>query len=549
MKLYVSLVCLLFMVVAPAFGIDIGFMYPEETPLENLVLKDAELGCTPVPGLLKQIDAGVGQVYGVNEFDDIYQLIGSSWVQVPGKLIHVTVGPSRVWGANRENDVYKLQDGNWIKVAGSLKQVDAGGPSFLVGVNQYDNIYCLNLDATFSKSSELHFNQLGGSLKYCSCGPYSCWGVNNINDVYHRLNGIPENCKGGEWTKVDGKMVMLEVSTDGAVYAINTVGQIYKSLGRSRPEGDVTYVNNYINKPYLHVSSFLHQPSDKMKLYFCLALMFFEVAAEAATSDSTCQNRCGNVVRSLDLNILHLQQMKTGLTCSLIPGGLKQIDAGAEQVYGVNDNDDIYRLNGNNWVQVPGKLIHVSVGPSGVWGVNRVNDIFKMQGGIWVHVAGGLKQVDAGGKAHLVGVNRNDNIYCLNQDATFSKGSDLPFNQLEGGLTYYSCGLYNCWGVNSINDIFHRENVNSENCKGSGWKQVEGKLVMVEASTDGAVYGINTVGQIYKREGISASNPIGTEWSQVNISGPFKHVSYDDGILWLINKDGYIFKCEDKSSF
>uniref|UniRef100_A0A8C5MUX4 Uncharacterized protein n=1 Tax=Leptobrachium leishanense TaxID=445787 RepID=A0A8C5MUX4_9ANUR len=312
------------------------------------------LQCTLIPGWLKQLDAGAGQVYGVNDNDEIYRLNGNDWVNIQGRLIHVSVGLSGLWGANRGNNIYKMQDGNWVQVA---------------------------------------------------------------------------------------------------------------------------------------------------------------------------------------------EQQ-----CTQIPGWLKQIDAGAGQVYGVNDNDDIFRLNGSDFVHIPGKLIHVSVGPSGLWGANRGNSIYKMQDGNWVQVAGALKQVDAGGKAHLVGVNENDNVYCLNKDTTFSRATNVPFNQLVASLKYYSCGLYGCWGVNSHNVIYYRLNVNSENCKGSGWKHVEGQLVMVEASTDGEVYGINTVGQIYKREGISDSNPIGTEWSLVDIAGPFKHLSYDGGILWLINKDGNIFKCEDKKT-
>uniref|UniRef100_A0A8C5RAJ6 Lectin n=1 Tax=Leptobrachium leishanense TaxID=445787 RepID=A0A8C5RAJ6_9ANUR len=247
------------------------------------------------------------------------------------------------------------------------------------------------------------------------------------------------------------------------------------------------------------------------------------------------------------LILIFLGVAAAGLQCTLVPGWLKQIDAGAGQVYGVSDGDNIFRWNGNNWENIPGKLIHVSVGPSGVWGTNIKSNIYKMQDGNWVQVVGGLMQVDAGGSGHLVGVNQN-NIYCLNQDATFSRGSDLSFNHVDGELKYYSCGRYGCWGVNSKNEIFHRLNVSPTNCKGKEWKHVDGSMVMVEVSTDGAVYGINTVGQIYKRKGISSSNPIGTAWSLVNICGPFKHLSYDEGILWLINKDGNIFKCEDTDS-
>lgn len=78
----------------------------------------SEILCTKVPGKLKQVDAGAGQVYGVNDDDNIYQWVNNNWKEISGKLIHVTVGPAGVWGANRANIVYHLQDNNWVPVTG-----------------------------------------------------------------------------------------------------------------------------------------------------------------------------------------------------------------------------------------------------------------------------------------------------------------------------------------------------------------------------------------------------------------------------------------------
>uniref|UniRef100_A0A8C5RA36 Uncharacterized protein n=1 Tax=Leptobrachium leishanense TaxID=445787 RepID=A0A8C5RA36_9ANUR len=240
----------------------------------------------------------------------------------------------------------------------------------------------------------------------------------------------------------------------------------------------------------------------------------------------------------------HFFYLIAGQRCTVIPGFLKQIDAGAGLVFAVTDDGDIFYLHDDILVNFPGNMNHVSVGPAGFWGTNKENDIFKLEDGNWEKVAGKLKQVDAGGDKYLVGVSDLDNIYCLNKDAVDADGGNLPFNPIEGSLTYYSCGLYGCWGVNSNNDIYYRLNASPTNCKGSSWKQVVGRLVMVEASTDGVVYGLNNVGQIYKRDGISLSNPTGTVWTLVNIDGSFKHLSYDKGILWLIGKNGRIMSCK-----
>ncbi|KAM9299457.1 fish-egg lectin-like [Gastrophryne carolinensis] len=229
--------------------------------------------------------------------------------------------------------------------------------------------------------------------------------------------------------------------------------------------------------------------------------------------------------------------------CEQIPGSLKQIDAGAGEVWGVNSYDDIYQWVGTGWRHVPGKLMHVSVGPAGVWGVNSANIIYKLQDNEWMSVTGLLKQVDAGGNKFLSGVNAADNIYCLRKSCTTSRSSAVTFTQLEGALKYYTCGPIGCWGVNSANYIYFRHNVKPSACQGTAWQQVDGMLNMVEVGTDGSVFGVNAAGNVYKREGITAETPIGTRWTWLDFGITLKHVTYDDGNLWLLSPAGEIFRC------
>ncbi|KAM9299456.1 fish-egg lectin-like [Gastrophryne carolinensis] len=243
-----------------------------------------------------------------------------------------------------------------------------------------------------------------------------------------------------------------------------------------------------------------------------------------------------------------------GEECETIPGKLKQIDA--DEVWGVNSNDDIYQYVNNGWRQIPGKLMHVSVGPAGVWGVNSANNISKRQDNEWMSVTGLLKQVDAGGNKFLSGVNKADNVYCLRQKCTVARSSAVSFTLLDGGLKYYTCGPMGCWGVNSGNNIYFRHNVNPQACQGTAWQQVDGALTMVEVGTDGSVFGVNSAGNVYQREGITAKTPLGTSWAQIDFCATFKHVTYDNETLWLLNAEGDIFRCtankimtEDKSVF
>ncbi|XP_066461762.1 fish-egg lectin-like [Eleutherodactylus coqui] len=234
------------------------------------------------------------------------------------------------------------------------------------------------------------------------------------------------------------------------------------------------------------------------------------------------------------------------LMCTVIPGNLKQVDAGAGKVYGVNDNGNIFRWVKGEWKQIPGALIHVTVGPAGVWGVNEMNTIHKLQDDEWVPVSGKMKQIDAGGAKFLAGTDGDNWVYCLNQDQTVSKSTDPSFTKIEGSLNYYSSGPMGCWGTDTNNKVMFRFDVQPMTCQGSFWKTIEGSLVMVEVGTDGSVYGVDPEGKVYKREGISCTNHVGTSWTQLDLPGTFKHVSYDRGWLWLVRQNGEVLKCNVK---
>ncbi|XP_043934996.1 fish-egg lectin-like [Protopterus annectens] len=247
------------------------------------------------------------------------------------------------------------------------------------------------------------------------------------------------------------------------------------------------------------------------------------------------------------LLLLNLWGPATAIDCEDVDGSLKQIDVSNGQVFGVNDEGNIYTRYMDSWVQIPGALIHVTVGPAGVWGVNKNYNIYKLVGGYWVQVQGLLKQIDAGGAQYISGANMNDDIFCLNRQpaASVRDGSGLPWVNIAGKLKHYACGPYSCWGVNSIDDIYFRYDVTVDGCQGSKWQQIPGKLSMIEVGTDGSVYGVNSLGDVYYREGITASNPIGTSWTQVAVcGGKIKYASYDLGKLWLITDDGKILKCK-----
>lgn len=72
---------------------------------------------------------------------------------------------------------------------GLLKQIDAGGNRFVSGANHYDAIFCLPTDNTIGyvkPGDNANWVHIPGGLKYYSCGPDSCWGVNKDDNIFVR---------------------------------------------------------------------------------------------------------------------------------------------------------------------------------------------------------------------------------------------------------------------------------------------------------------------------------------------------------------------------
>ncbi|XP_048450486.1 fish-egg lectin-like, partial [Rhincodon typus] len=184
-------------------------------------------------GNMKQIDASNGQVYAVDFRGNVFTRRGNFWATIPGNLQHVTVGASGVWGVGKNGILYRLVDGFWAILAGQLTQVDAGGDQILVGVDRRRSVFCANKRAAVSaaNSNSPSYHTIQGRMKYYSCGPRSCWGINAIGNIYCRIHVKRKFCTGTHWVRVPGRFLMVEVGTDGTVYGIGLNGQLYRRYG------------------------------------------------------------------------------------------------------------------------------------------------------------------------------------------------------------------------------------------------------------------------------------------------------------------------------
>merc|ERR1719265_1232740 len=226
---------------------------------------------------------------------------------------------------------------------------------------------------------------------------------------------------------------------------------------------------------------------------------------------------------------------QTGIeaTWQQIQGGLTRVSKGNSGVWGVNKNDEIFKLNvdGNSWTKINGGLVQVSSGAA-VWGVNRYDDIFRYLGNNqWQHIAGKLTNVDVSNNGHVWGVNRGQDIF---------RWTGSAWQHISGKLIQISVGDSGVWGVNANHNIFYRQGTMGDaNTAGDGWTHVAGGLQWVGSGSN-LVVGVNSAGQIYYRAGITAANPTGTEW--VNVPGGLMAIDVDETEVVGVNSGHQIFR-------
>ncbi|KAJ7993731.1 hypothetical protein DPEC_G00257730 [Dallia pectoralis] len=212
----------------------------------SLLTSTSAWSCTEVKNIknLLQIDAGQGHVVAADTSEVPYYLrrgfIRDEWIRMLGFVKHITVGPAGTWCVDKTDGLFKYSDNIWVQADGFLKQVDAGGDQFIVGTNKQDKPFCLKSSAAAGlrgHGSPLPWTDLPGSVKYISCGPFGCWAVNKDNAiVFMTLN---RECQNSGWSNIEGMLSMIEVATDGSVFGVNAVGDIYTRDGitAKKPKG------------------------------------------------------------------------------------------------------------------------------------------------------------------------------------------------------------------------------------------------------------------------------------------------------------------------
>jgi hypothetical protein len=151
-------------------------------------------------------------------------------------------------------------------------------------------------------------------------------------------------------------------------------------------------------------------------------------------------------------NIFHYD----GSKWVFVNGWARDVGVGANGTVWVIGNNpesggyDIYRStnNGAHWTKIPGSALRISVDPQGnAWVVNNANNIFRYDGNQWVQTTGGAKDIGVGsdGAVWIIGAD-NSSIFRWDGSNWVKK---------SGGATQIAAGPNGIvWVVNGAGDMY-----------------------------------------------------------------------------------------------
>lgn len=226
-----------------------------------------------------------------------------------------------------------------------------------------------------------------------------------------------------------------------------------------------------------------------------------------------------------------------------MPGALAYVSAGsATNVWGVNQQGQVWRWNGRDWNRMPGVLVNISAAADGtVVGVNPIGIPFRWNGSDWTQMPGRLATISAGSSTQIWGIG--------------TKAEDRP--QSDRNLFRWDPKAQN-WAIESVGSLGGRRPASSVSVDAAGnvwctlaWAPepyifdrgagkpsfvpVAGNLTQVTIGSPQYIMGVNKDGNIWRWTG--------NMWRQV--PGALKWISVaSDGTAWGVNASQNVFRMQ-----
>ena len=196
------------------------------------------------------------------------------------------------------------------------------------------------------------------------------------------------DCANGEWIDVAGQLDQIDAN-DEEVWGVNDRNQVFK---RSVDGGG----------GWIRIT-----PTDPMNPDFgCGPVCFSDISISQGgyVWGVSKENNTVYMCHTSDCNGSNWVLISSEIT-------LTQIDAGAEEVWGVNANNHIFRwpVNGSGeWRIVPGEMRYITAsGRRYIWGIAPNDSLYSCEKpctGDWQYVGGCFRQIEAGNNKFAYGV-------------------------------------------------------------------------------------------------------------------------------------------------
>ena len=199
-----------------------------------------------------------------------------------------------------------------------------------------------------------------------------------------------------------------------------------------------------------------------------------------------------------------------------LPIKMKQVSAGVKGIYGINLNNNVYRLDGETWTAIGSGRDNVVVasGVDDVW-------ILKSDGSIrtgdgerdsWTTIPGNMMSLD---------VSNNGNVWSLNKHGTIWRyRGNGGWGKVDGGGVQVTAGYSGVWHVNRHGRVYYRRYTYKDpdtDGWGRGWVEVSVPVEMKWlASGTNLLLAVSRNSDLYYRAGMSIGSPTGTRWVKVS---------------------------------
>lgn len=182
-----------------------------------------------VTGTLKQVAVGsAAHIWGVQfPGNAIYRFTGNTWEQIPEAAVQIdTASDGTTYCIDASNVLFRRESDKWVEAGRGIKHV---------GVGSADHVWAVSTAGKALRRVNGQFQEVGNTtLLSLSVGvDGAVWGVNSAGNIY-RFNGR-------DFEQIKGTLHQISVGSANAVWGVQTGGLVWRYTTTTRNPDDAPF--------------------------------------------------------------------------------------------------------------------------------------------------------------------------------------------------------------------------------------------------------------------------------------------------------------------